>query len=229
MTSRPTSRSIERPFQPCQHGHDPDPPPPGETVIHHKRTTGIPSMSIIHRGDLPTSPYGVSRGPRPLTPHHVLKRHGQIRDGLRELLGLTPGEIEVVLRLLRFYVRYGDVYPKEATVTARPGCSKATFWRTIRKLRYNGLVGVVNRYVVRPHAQISNLYRLDRLVLIIAKYLSERTGWIWPDWIHPVLDMDWQHFWRWITLPASVFRLPRAPGGVSPAPPGGRPSAAAPR
>lgn len=212
MTSRPTSRSIERPFHQSQHRAGSGPPASPEEVIHHNRTPGTPNMRIIHRGDTPTPPYGVSRGPRPLTPHHVLKRHGQIRDGLRELVGLTSGEIEVVVRLLRFYVWYGDVYPKAATVARSPGCSTATFWRAIRKLRDHRLVSVVNRYVVRDHAQISNLYRLDRLVLIIAKYLSERTGWIWPDWIHPVLDMTWPTFWRWITLPASVFRLPRPPG-----------------
>ncbi|GAI35243.1 unnamed protein product, partial [marine sediment metagenome] len=72
---------------------------------------------------------------------------------------LTTAEREVTLRLLRFWAYYGNVYPKASTVAAEPGCSKATFWRTIALLERLGLMRRINRYVIRPHAQISNLYR----------------------------------------------------------------------
>ena len=79
--------------------------------------------------------------------------------------------------------------------TRRGEIGRATVWRTIAILKELGLLSVVNRYVLRPHAQISNLYRMDKLLIVIAKYLAEHTGRIWPDWFDRYLFMPWPVFW----------------------------------
>lgn len=167
-----------------------------ETLIHHKR--GEPRRKIIVTyGNMGKwEPYGVSQSQRVLSPALLLRKFDQVRDCLAGPLGLTCSEREVVLRLLRYWSYYGQVFPRESVITDEPGCSKATFWRTIRRLRDRGLIQVVNRYVIRPQAQISNLYRLDNLVLIIARYLSEHGVAFAEKWLEPFLSMPGSHFWR---------------------------------
>jgi len=104
--------------------------------------------------------------------------------------------------LLRYRAYYGNVYPKEAQITLEPGCKKATFWRTIRLLKEQGLLQVVNRFVMRPHAQISNLYRLDKLVLALARYIAEHGHHFYEDWLQPYLSMPGREFW------SQIFRVP---------------------
>ncbi|MBA7560958.1 hypothetical protein ES708_02592 [subsurface metagenome] len=168
---------------------------PPEPVIHHKvqgpYIVGYTIREIQYGG----KPYGVSRSHRVLSPGLLLKKYDRVRDCLAGPMGLTVCQREVVIRLLRLWAYYGSVYPKESQVTELPGCSKATFWRTIRELKELGLVHVINRYVIRPHAQISNLYRLNRLVLVIARYLAEHgTGFLEP-WLKPYLQLPGRVFW----------------------------------
>lgn len=166
-------------------------------VIHHK-VTPLPS-SIIVNGR--SKPYGVSspvkRSYRVLSPGLFRKRYDDVRDFLEYNLGLTTAQRDVILRLLRFWAYYGLVCPKESTVTSQPGCSKATYWRTVRFLKDRQLISVINRYVLRPHAQISNLYRFDRLMLILARYLAERGVGFLEKWLAPYLAMPARLFWGW--------------------------------
>lgn len=172
------------------------------SMIHHKLSL-LPSKIIVSYTNIGINKaYGVSSTYRVLSPQLLLKRFDNIRDCLTDTLGLTIAQREVVLRLLTFWAYYGSVYSKEATITEQPGCSKATFWRTIKILKSLGLIRVVNRYVIRPHAQISNLYRLDRLVLLIARYLAEHGVGFLEKWLTPALTMPGRLFW------AQIFQTP---------------------
>jgi hypothetical protein len=166
-------------------------------MIHHKDPISKKTKIIIIKGTNPT-PYGVSPASRVMTPGVFLRQYDRIRDCLISPLHLSTAEREVVLRLLRLYAYYGIVYPKESQITEEPGCSKATFWRTIRFLKELGLVEVINRYILRPKAQISNLYRLDRLVLMLARYLSEHGVHFYASWLKPYLMLSGTEFWRGI-------------------------------
>lgn len=169
-----------------------EPPTPkitSKTMRHHKYL--LVSYNSIKRG----KPYGVSRAHRVLSPGLLLKKFDYIRDCLTYTLQLTIAQREVTLRLLRYWAYYGQVYPKESTVTEDPGCSKATFWRTLRLLKELGLIHVINRYVIRPHAQISNLYRLDQLVMLLARYLAEHGVHFWEKWLRPYLIIPAREFW----------------------------------
>ena len=178
-----------------------------DSMIHHKvREPGsyvIVSYDDIRRG----KHYGVSSSRRCLSPGLLLKRFHQVRSCLVDILGLSAGQREVVLRLLRYWAYYGNVYVKAAQVAAEPGCSKATYWRTLRLLRDRRLVTVINRFVIRPHAQISNLLRLDRLILLIARYLAEHGQAFTEGWLQPMLRLPGSQFW-------SQFRIGEA--GVIP-------------
>lgn len=170
-----------------------------KTMIHHNRR--LPRdlrRDIVYKrpGD---KYYGVSSSQRVLTRELFIKKFDQVRDCLRFVLGLTVVQREVTLRLLRYWAYYGKVYPKESTITEDPGCSKSTFWRTISRLESQGLIEVINRFLVRPHAQTSNLYRLDKLVLLIAKYLAEHLPRIWPEWVMPYILMPWPELWSFVS------------------------------
>ena len=172
------------------------------SMIHHKETY-LPKMIILSKNfNYKAMPYGVSRTYRILSPQLLLKKFDQVRDCLDELVGLSVAQREVVLRLLRFWAYYGQVYTKERTITELPGCSKATYWRTIRLLRELGLIRVVNCYLIRPHAQISNLYRFDRLLLLLARYLAEHGTKFLEKWLAPMLSLPGSFFWP------SFWRLP---------------------
>lgn len=168
---------------------------------HHKSQSQTQKLVLRGKSWSSPPPYGVSSSRRILTPGLLFSRFDQVRDCLDQVLGLSTGQREVVLRLLRLWAHYGAVYPKESQVTELPGCSKATFWRTVRILRSRGLVQVINRYLIREHAQISNYYRLDRLVLLIARYLSERGARFQEEWLRPALVMAGSMFWRLIYHP----------------------------
>lgn len=178
-----------------------------DSMIHHNEPSLpsriIVSYSLIRRGN----PYGVSRSYRVLSSQLLLKKFDRVRECLANSLGLTTAQREVALRLLRLWAYYGQVYPKEAQITGEPGCSKATYWRTIRILRELNLIKVVHRYVLRPHAQISNLYRLDRLVVVLARYLSEHGVGFYESWLQPILKMPGHLFW------SMVYQTPGARAG----------------
>lgn len=175
-----------------------------DSMIHHKDLKPeIQKERIIYRGYREKG-YGVSSSHRLFSPQMFVKKFDYIRDCLRYCLGLSVAQREIALRLLRYWAYYGYVYPKAAQVCSDPGCSKATYWRTVRLLQDEGLITVVNRFVIRPHAQISNLYRLDRLVQLIARYLAEHIAHVWPDWFDSILHLTWFEFWNIIT-PKSLY------------------------
>lgn len=168
-----------------------------KAMIHHK---------VIYRNryNKEYKPYGVSSSHRVLSPQLLFKKFYCIRDCLEHVIGLTPGQRETMLRLLRLWAYYGKVYPKQSQVSIEPGCSKATYWRTIHILEELGLVQVINRYIIRPRAQISNLYRFDKLLIILARYLAEHGVQFWEKWLKPYLTMPgfqfWSSFWDNLTL-----------------------------
>jgi len=162
------------------------------SMIHHKT---IPTKVIVYINSV-SKPYGVSPERRVLSRGLFLKRFDYVRDCLKHALGLTACQREVVLRLLRFWVYYGQVYAKEWQITEDPGCSKATFWRTIRLLESLGLMTVSNRFILREHAQVSNLYRFDKLLIAIARYLAEHGTPFLEKWLEPFLTMTGRDFWH---------------------------------
>jgi len=180
------------------------------SMIHHKdpslRSYIIVSYTSMYRDKR----YGVSSAFRVLSPQLFFKQFDRVRDCLKYTLGLTVSQREVALRLLRLWAYYGNVYPKEAQITGQPGCSKATYWRTIRILESRGLVNVINRHIIRPHSQISNLYRLDRLVLLLARYIAEHGHQFSESWLQPYFAMPGREFW------SLIFRGPgdRAGPGI---------------
>ncbi len=170
------------------------------SMIHHKVTLSRNKKLIVSYSKEKGKAYGVSRSRRAITSSLFIKKFDYIRDCLKDVLGLTMSQCEVTLRLLRLWSYYGLVYPKASMVTEDPGCSKATYWRTVRLLKDAGLIQVLNRYVIRPHAQISNLYRLDRLALLLARYLAEHGTHFWEKWLRPALTMPGQQFWSQVFL-----------------------------
>jgi len=152
--------------------------------------------------------YGVSSSNRVLTPGLLLKKFDYIRDYLQYTLGLPTAQRAVILRLLPLWAYYGSVYPKETQITKLPGCSKATFWRTIKVLESIGLIRVVNRYLMRPQAQISNLYLLHNLIVVIARYLAEHGQNFKEKWIRPFLIMPGSQFWPQLVTMELKLPLP---------------------
>lgn len=195
MKTSGTTNSLEHQFDSVKPQSSSFPLASSGTMIHHKvLVQKNRKYELIYRGYI-GKPYGVSSGARIISPQTLLKKFDYVRDCLSLQLGLTVAQREVVLRLLRYWAYYGNVYPKEATVTNDPGCSKATYWRTVRLLRELNLIKVVNRYVIRPHAQISNRYLLTNLVKVIVLYLAGHIAHIWPGWLKPVIMMTWPELW----------------------------------
>lgn len=114
--------------------------------------------------------YGVPSDRKILSPSLFHKRYDLIRHYLVSI-GLTTADREAILRLLRLYCYYGRCYPKAAQIAEDPGCSKRSFWRAIAKLSNMGMIEVSNRF--HQGRQISNTYRLDKLVAILARFLAE--------------------------------------------------------
>ncbi len=162
------------------------------TMIHHN------PYRVIYRNRLNTGPlpYGVSSFPRVISPGLVNRRWDMVISTLRDTLGLTTAQRHVVMQLLRLWCYYGQVYPKASQLCADPGCSTATFWRSVKMLEAQGLLSVVNRYLQRHNAQISNLYRLDRLLMVIARYLAERGQKFTAAVLQPMLSVPGSGFWR---------------------------------
>ncbi len=169
------------------------------SMIHHKSFKYLHSRLVLYNGYERRKSYGVSRDYRILSPQLLLKKFDYIRDCLQYRLSLTIAQREATLRLLRYWAYYSKVYVKEAQVTSEPGCSKATYWRTIRLLEGMGLIKVINRFVIRPHAQISNLYVLTQLCKVLARYLAEHGYWVWEKWLEPMLRMPDLVFWAFLS------------------------------
>jgi len=202
------SDSIKQPFWPVNHKEKINFGSPPDSVAHHKVSLSSKGNIIVSYSKYRCGPYGVSSSRRVLSPSLFNKKFDYIRDCLQNTLGLTRAQLQVVLRLLRYWCYYGDVYPSASQVSEDPGCSIATFWRTIRILKGLGLLSIVNRYVIRPHAQISNLYRLDKLVMLIIKYLAEHTAHIWPSWTHTYIHTPWPNIWDQIKKALPIAGAP---------------------
>lgn len=195
MTESPSPTKIAQPFSPVKPDDTIMRNPSSDSMIHHNSSHSPYHITYKREGRTVPPPYGVSPSQRVLSPSLFIKKYDRIRDCLRCSLGMAAGQREVTLRLLRLWAYYGQVYPKESQVTELPGCSKATFWRTVQLLEERGLVQVINRYVCRPHAQISNLYRLDKLILVLARYLAEHGVAFRDKWLTPYLTMPGRLFW----------------------------------
>jgi len=165
------------------------------SMTHHKVFLSRNKRLIVRYSDKREVPYGVSSSYRILTKGTFHKYFDQIRSGLHNVIKLPDGEVQATLGLLRFWAYYGNVYPTAAHVASEAHCSKSTFWRAVMHLKALGLIKTVPRFVMRPHAQISNLYRLDRLVLLLARYLAEHGVRFWEKWLRPALTMPGQQFW----------------------------------
>jgi len=139
--------------------------------------------------------YGVPAPRRMLTPGLLLKKHHYILAYLKEL-GLTTAERPAAFYLLRLYAYYGKVYPKAPNYSEDFYNSKRSFWRAIAKLEDSGLIDRINRYL--HHLQISNAYRLDKLVLCIIRYLAEHGSPYISDFAYDLLRTIGISFWRTI-------------------------------
>lgn len=195
MANLTTVSILEHPFVPVKSPLNSQLPLFPNTVIHHSN-----SGPVLMKGNkeflwTATSYYGVSSASRVLSPQLLLKKFDYVRQGLQTTLALTAAQREAVLRLLRLYAYYGKVYPKAAMVCEEPGCSIATFWRTIKYLKEMGLIEVINRYLTPYRRQISNLYRLDKLILLIARYLAEHGTQFLEKWLKPYLQLPGRDFW----------------------------------
>ena len=168
---------------------------PSNPMIHHKvtpsRIVGNTLDDIIERGKR----YGVSSSHKVLTKGLLLKKFDLVRDCLAEVCELTPAERDVALQLLRMQAYYPQVYPKATQMAAAVNHGVATFWRTVGRLQDANLLKVVNRFLIRVEAQISNLYLLDELIILIARYLAEHGVAFWQKWLKPYLTMPGSQFW----------------------------------
>ncbi len=150
--------------------------------------------------------YGVPAPRRMLTPSLLLKKHHYIVSYLRAI-GLTTAERDAAFFLLRLYAYYGKVYPKAPDHTEDCYCSKRSFWRTITKLEDSGLIDRINRYL--HHLQISNCYRLDKLVLCLIRYLAEHGSPYISDFAHHLLSQVGASFWQTIRTLRVRLRDPK--------------------
>jgi len=137
--------------------------------------------------------YGVPSERRIITAGVIMKRFDRIRDCL-VMLGFTRAKRDVILQLVRLYAYYGKVYPKAEQVAEDGYISKRTFWRTIADMEQDGLIQRDNRYL--NHLQISNAYRLDRLILILARYIAEHAGQIFTDFAIKLIGFAGSNFWK---------------------------------
>lgn len=200
------------------------------SLIHHKGGEIQRRIIIRLNQDMTPPPYGVSIAAHVLPVSLFRKREDEIKFCLEQTIGLTKSQAEAAMRLLRFQAYYRFCYPSAEQVCGQRkrlpgegvdsfpgyvpparhhwGTSRASFWRAISALKQLGLIEVINRYVLRPHAQISNLYRLDRLLLLLAKYLAERGELLLAGGLLPILRLPWPDFWP--ILQGRFFHIPAA-------------------
>ncbi len=166
-----------------------------ETMAHRNATTNTSKKELPYDKELLLErlTYGVPSERRIITAGVFSKRFNHIRDCLITL-GFTRAQRDVILTLVRLYAYYGKVYPKAEQVAQYPICSKRTFWRTIANMEQDGLIERTNRYL--NHFQISNAYRLDRLVLILARYIAEHTAQQFTDLANKLIGFAGSNFWR---------------------------------
>ncbi len=113
----------------------------------------------------------------------------------------------MALNLLRLYCYYGKVYPKAAAFADQRGCSKRTFWRAVASLEELGLIDRINRYL--HHLQIANAYRLDKLILVLARWLAEHGYQFTDKFTLALLQLTDNSFWRTIWTVKVRLRDPK--------------------
>ena len=169
-----------------------------DSMAHHKVSLSHKKKLIVSYSDTRGKPYGVPSPYRFFSPELLRKKFHLIRDCLTSPLRLSTAQRSATLELLTLQAYYPTVYPKASQIADQSGCSTRTFWRTIRRLEELGLVQRVPRFVFRPHAQISNLYLLKKLIILIVRYLAEHGVAFWEKWLKPYLTMPGSQFWRTI-------------------------------
>ena len=152
---------------------------PPQSVAHHNPLSPDSNTIYYKKGIEREKRYGVPSTHRILTMGNYHKHHNDINTMLRVVCGLEKKERSAIFCLLRLFFYYGQVYPKADDVAEQEYISKRTFWRAIGKLRESGVIEVLNRYV--KHKQISNLYRIDKLILMIARFIAEHRPTIFGD------------------------------------------------
>ena len=153
--------------------------PSPQSMAHHNSLPKYLNSIYYKKGIEIEKRYGVPSIHRILTMGNYHKHHDDINIMLRVVCGLENRERSAVFCLLRLFLYYGQVYPKADDVAEQEYISKRTFWRAISKLRKLGVIEVLNRFI--KHKQISNCYRLDKLILMIARFIAEH---------HPTLFGD---------------------------------------
>ena len=168
-----------------------------ERVAQRKSPTDSPGTSSLYNSTVVVKrvTYGVPASRRMLSPSLLLKKHHYIRRYLGDL-GLTIAEKEAAFYLLRLYAYYGMVYPKAPNYTEDFYCSKRSFWRAVAKLEKAGVIDRLNRYL--HHLQISNCYRLDKLILCLMRYLTEHGCPYLDAFTRQLLRDTSNHFWTLI-------------------------------
>jgi len=141
--------------------------------------------------------YGVSLDYRVLTKGLFIKQFDHIRGFLQGTLGLTAKQREVIFALLKLWVHYGKCYPTVAMLCREAYCSKSTALRILKLFDDLGFIEVVHRDLKPYRRQISNLYLLHKLLLLIARYLAEHGHAFREKWLTPYLAMPGALFWSW--------------------------------
>lgn len=159
-----------------------------KALAHHKVLTDLSLKTTLKR-----LTYSVPAKKRMLTPSLLLKKHDDIRDYLVRL-GLTPAEREITFHLLRLFAYYGKAYPKAGQFSDIGGCSKRSFWRAVRKLEELEVIDRINRFL--NHRQISNCYRLDKLVLCLVRYLAEHGAPFRDKFTQDIIRETADSFWQ---------------------------------
>lgn len=199
MTNRATNTKVAQPFWPVKSNESISIGSTIPSMIHHKSYYSKKGNLIVTYSDREEVPYDVSSDWRVLTKGVFNKRIDQIMHCLCDVVGLPPGEGLAALTLLRFGAYYGNIYPKASQCCSEPGCSKATFWRAVMHLKNLGLIRVIPRFRIDPHAKISNLYILHKLLILIARYLAEHGIQFFLKWLKPYLQSPGSAFWgQWV-------------------------------
>lgn len=166
-------------------------------MIHYKWSQDRSYQVLFNvNNDVDTS-YGVSSKPRILNIKLMQRHYDRIVIFLRDILGLSPFQVAVAVKLLRFYAYYGRVYPRQSDIQEGHIVSKATFWRTIEKLEGLGLLKRIPRYFIREKAQTSNLYEMEKLLIVLARYLREHGVALADSCVKVILKLGGAEFWSW--------------------------------
>jgi len=162
-----------------------------QSMAHHNASSKE-FNTIYYKRDIEIEKrYGVPQAYRILTMGNYHKYHDDINNMLRVVFGLESKERSAIFCLVRLFLYYGKVYAKAADVAEQEDISKRTFWRAINKLRGAG-IEVLNRYV--NHKQISNMYRLDKLIVMIARFIAEHREVIFGDFGNKITSF-FRSFW----------------------------------